>query len=86
VFYAFVLLFHKVVKVIVVVPFFQWENLYIKITTPSHVFSHKMGMVDDITVLFSDPTFLIISFNTLNVKYSKNLITENGPKLLYIAC
>ena len=31
----------KDIAVIVVVPLFQWENPYTKITTPSYAFGHK---------------------------------------------
>ena len=38
------------ITVIAVVPFFQRENRYIKITTPLHILSHEMGMVNDISI------------------------------------
>ena len=59
-----VALLHKDIVVIVVVPLFQWENPYTKITTPLHALGHKMGMVNDIPILFSDLTFLITFSNT----------------------
>ena len=46
------------------VPLFQWENPYTKITTPLHALGHKTRMVNDIAILFSDLTFLIIFSNT----------------------
>ena len=43
---------------------------------------HKTRMVKDISILFLDSTFLIISSKTCNVKYSKYAIIKKGPKLL----
>ena len=54
----------KDIAVIVAVPLFQWENPYTKITTPLHALGHKTRMVNDIAILFSDLTFLIIFSNT----------------------
>ena len=59
-----VALLPKDIAVIVAVPLFQWENLYPKITTPLHTLGHKTRMVNDIAILFSDLTFLIIFSNT----------------------
>ena len=59
-----VALLRKDTAVIVAVPLFQWENPYTKITTPLHALGHKMGIVNDIAILFSDLTLLIIFSNT----------------------
>ena len=48
----------------VAVPLFQWENSYTAITTPLHALGHKTRMANDIAILFSDLTFLIIFSNT----------------------
>ena len=58
------LLRYKDIAVIVAVPLFQWENPYTKITIPLHTLGHKTRMVNDIAILFSDLTFLIIFSNT----------------------
>ena len=52
----------KDIAVIVAVPLFQWENPYTKITTPLHALGLKTRMENDIAILFSDLTFLIIFF------------------------
>ena len=59
-----VALLPKDIAVIVAVPLFQWQNPYTKITTPLHTLGHKTRLVNDIAILFSDLTFLIIFSNT----------------------
>ena len=83
-FMLFVGLLPKYMAVIVAVPLFQWESVYTKITTSLHILGHKTRMVKDISILFLDSTFLIISSKTCNVKYSKYAIIKKGPKSLLL--
>ena len=66
------------------VPFLLWKSAYRKFSTGVDIFSCKMIIVTDITILFSDLVFLIVPLQTWNVKYYKYAIIKNGLKSLII--
>ena len=67
------------------VPFLLWKSAYRKFSTGADIFSCKMIIVTDITILFSDLVSLIVPLQTWNVKYYKYSIIKNGLKSLTIA-
>ena len=82
--YSFVI-FCVSLKVIVIsftVPFFLWKSAYINFSTVVHILSHKIRIVYDITVPFSDLISLNISSQMWNVRYQKYAIIKNSLKLL----
>ena len=58
--------------------------MYRKFSTGADIFSCKMIIVTDITILFSDLVSLIVPLQTWNVKYYKYAIIKNGRKSLLI--
>ena len=76
------LLFLKVWAISFVVPFLLWKSAYRKFSTGADIFSCKMIIVTDITILFSDLASLIVPLQTWNVKYYKYAIIKNGLKSL----
>ena len=56
--------------------------MYRKFSTGADIFSCKMIIVTDITILFSDLVSLIVPLQTWNVKYYKYAIIKNGRKSL----
>ena len=70
--YVFFCDFCVTLKVIVIsftVPFLLWKSAYINFSTVVHILSHKIRIIYDITVPFSDLISLNISSQTWNVKY-----------------
>ena len=62
-----------------------WKSVYRKFSTGADIFSYKMIIVTDITILFSDLVSLIVPLQTWNVKYYKYAIIKNSLKSLIIS-